>query len=100
MADLRDSSPVTRLAVKVVPGASSGAIAGWLGDSLRVRVSVVPERGKANAAVEKLVAQALALPASAVRVSRGQTSARKVLEITGLSKPDIMSRLGDTLHGE
>ena len=54
MADLCDSSPVTRLTVKVVPGASSSAIAGWLGDSLRMRLSAAPERGKANAAVEKL----------------------------------------------
>jgi uncharacterized protein (TIGR00251 family) len=74
-----------RLPVKVVPGASSNGIAGWMGDALRVRVTAPPERGKANAAVERIIADALGLPAHAVRVIKGNTSPRKVLEISGLT---------------
>jgi uncharacterized protein YggU (UPF0235/DUF167 family) len=81
------------LSVKVIPGASSSSIAGWLGESLRVRVTAAPERGKANAAVESIVADALGLPKSAVRVVSGKTSARKILAVTGLSKSDVMSLL-------
>jgi uncharacterized protein YggU (UPF0235/DUF167 family) len=84
---------VFNLPVKVVPGASSNSIAGWLGESLRVRVTAAPERGKANAAVESIVADALGLPKSAVRVVSGKTSARKVLAIEGLPKADAMSVL-------
>ncbi|MDH3220620.1 MAG: DUF167 domain-containing protein, partial [Gammaproteobacteria bacterium] len=51
-----------KISLKVVPGASRDAIAGWYGDRLRVRVGAAPQRGKANAAVEKLVAHALGLP--------------------------------------
>src|ERR1051325_9653356 len=62
---------VVRLALKVVPGSSKNAIAGWLGDTLKVRVSAAPERGKANDAVEALIADALRLPADRVRIVAG-----------------------------
>ena len=45
-----------RLQLKVVPGSSKDEVAGWLGDALKVRVGAPAERGRANAAVEKLVA--------------------------------------------
>lgn len=85
----------TRLSVKVVPGASSNGVAGWMGDALRVRVTAAPERGKANAAVEKVIADALGLPARAVRVIKGNTSPRKVLEISGLTAGEIRVLLPD-----
>ena len=55
----RDCMNITRLPVKVVPGSSKNCIAGWLGEALRVRVMAPPERGKANTAVEKVIADAL-----------------------------------------
>ena len=50
---------------------------------LKARVRAVPEKGAANAALEKLVARALGLPASSVSVSAGGTSRLKVLRIGG-----------------
>jgi uncharacterized protein YggU (UPF0235/DUF167 family) len=52
-----------------------------------------PERGKANAAVEKIIAEALGLSNDAVNIVKGPTSPRKVVEIAGLSEPEIRSRL-------
>lgn len=83
-----------RLKVKVVPGASRTGIAGWLGDALKVRVAVPPERGRANAAVEGVVASALGLPDAAVRVVAGHTAPRKVIEIDGLPEEEFLRRLG------
>lgn len=85
---------MTRLAVKVVPGASRDGLAGWLGEALKVRVSAPPERGRANAAVEALIAAALDLPAKQVRVVGGLSSARKVVEIGQLSAAQVGERLG------
>ena len=48
-----------KIQVKVIPSSSRDAIAGWLGEALKVRVSAPPERGLANAAVETVVAAAL-----------------------------------------
>ncbi len=55
---------LTRFKLKVVPGASRSEVTGWLGDRLKVRVCAPSENGKANVAVETLVAQALNLPSS------------------------------------
>ncbi len=48
MAEKDEQAPVARLSIKAVPGTTSSNIAGWYGDSLRIRVSAVPERGKTN----------------------------------------------------
>lgn len=83
-----------KLNVKVVPGASKTEIVGWLGGALKVRVSAPPERGKANAAVEAILSEALGLPRHSVRVSSGQASARKTVTISGLSETGVRTRLG------
>jgi len=84
---------LARLSIKVVPKASRDGIAGWLGESLKVRVSAPAERGKANAAAERVVAEALGVPVDCVRVIAGFTSARKVMEISDLSETEVRCRL-------
>src|SRR5437764_8255800 len=84
---------LAKLHIKVVPGSSRNGIAGWLGDTLKVRVTAPPERGRANAAVEALIAQTLSIAAEDVRIVTGQTSARKVVEITGLAESEVLRRL-------
>lgn len=71
------------LRVKAVPGASRDAIAGALGDRLKVRVAAAPEGGKANAAIVRLIAKALAVPERQVQVVQGHTSAQKLLRVEG-----------------
>jgi hypothetical protein len=85
--------PATRLKVKVVPAASRSQLAGWLGDALKIRVSAPPEKGKANAAVEAVLAEALGLPAGSVAVVSGKSSPRKLVEVRGLSREEIVKRL-------
>ncbi len=82
-----------RLSLKVVPGASSAGIAGWLGDSLKVRVTAPAESGRANAAVRKLLAAALEVPESSVEIVAGAAGPRKVVEIRGLSETEAADRL-------
>lgn len=79
--------------IKVVPASSRDCIAGWLGETLKIRVRAPAERGKANAAVEKLVAQALGVPKGSARIVAGKNSARKVVEIAGLSESEMYRRL-------
>jgi hypothetical protein len=78
----------------VVPGSSRDGIAGWLGSTLKVRVRAAAERGKANAAVERVVAAALGLPGANARIVAGNTSPRKIIEISGLSAAEVARRLG------
>lgn len=60
---------------------------------LKVRVSAPPERGKANAAVEELLAAALGLPRERVKIVAGASSPRKIVEIDGLSEAEVRARL-------
>jgi uncharacterized protein len=76
--------------VKVVPKSSRDEIAGWLGSRLKVRVSAPPERGKANAAVEKLLSDVLGAPA---RVVAGASSPLKTVEIDA-PEDVVRARLG------
>ena len=78
-----------KLTVKVVPGASRSSVVGWLGDMLKIRISAPPEKGKANAAVLKLLAKELHLHESALSIVSGSTSQRKVIEIQGMTLDDI-----------
>jgi uncharacterized protein YggU (UPF0235/DUF167 family) len=50
---------------------------------LRVRVSAVPDKGKANAAVVALLAKALGVPKSAVSVVSGETARIKTVTVIG-----------------
>jgi uncharacterized protein (TIGR00251 family) len=89
-----------RLAIKVVPGSSRSGIAGWLGDTLRVRVTAPAERGKANAAVEALLREVLGLSAGGATIVSGSSSPRKIVEIVGLSKSEVRRRLANATHAQ
>jgi uncharacterized protein (TIGR00251 family) len=85
----------SRLSLKIVPGASRDGIAGWLGERLKIRVRAAAERGKANKAVERVLADALGIPLAEVRIVSGATSARKTAEVSGLSHDEIRLRIGN-----
>lgn len=81
------------IAAKVVPGASKSRIAGPLGDALKIQVAAPPEKGKANEAVEALIAAALGVPARQVSVVAGTTSPRKTLRVSGVTLEQVRAAL-------
>ena len=52
-------------------------------EHLAVRVRALPDKGKANAALEKLVADWLSVPRSTVSISAGATQRLKTLRVEG-----------------
>ena len=80
-----------RLHLKVVPKASRDRVVGWVGDRLKVQVTAAPERGKANDAVLDVLAAALELPRSRVRIVAGQTSPLKTVEVD--ADESVLSKL-------
>lgn len=68
------------IAVRVTPKASRNRIV-IEGDNIRVYVTTIPEDGKANAAVQKLLAKALGVAKSRLVLLRGQTARDKVFRI-------------------
>ena len=89
-----------RLPVRLTPRASREGITGFEGETLRVRVTVPPVEGRANRALERLLAKHLGLPRGAVRVVTGQTSRSKVVAIGGLDAVELRRRLGGAWVGE
>ena len=87
-----------RLPSRVVPSSSRNCIVGWLGDTLKVRVTAPAERGRANAAVETTLAEALGLSRECIRVVTGQTSMRKTVEITSLAEGEVYRLLAEVHH--
>jgi hypothetical protein len=84
---------ITRLRLRVSPGAGRSEIVGRHGDAWRIRVAAAPERGKANASVVELLAGSLGLAKRAVRVVAGQASRNKVVEVDGLTLDEAERRL-------
>lgn len=71
------------LTLHIQPGAKKSEFAGLHGDALKIRLAAPPVDGKANAALSEFVADRLGLARSAVRLKSGQTSRRKILEVSG-----------------
>jgi uncharacterized protein (TIGR00251 family) len=83
----------TRLRLRVVPGSGRSEIVGRHGDAWKVRVAAAPERGKANDAVVRLLAEALDVPGGSVELLAGRSSRDKVVGVEGLSGPTAEARL-------
>jgi len=79
--------------IKAVPGAARSQIAGVLGDRLKVRVAAPPEHGKANAAIIKLLANALGVSAGKIRIERGHTSQVKTVRLEQADVNDVLNAL-------
>lgn len=73
-----------KIGIKVFPKASKNEVVGWEGDVLKVRLTAVPEKGKANAALIHLLSKHFKVPKSAINILKGETSRNKLIEITNL----------------
>jgi uncharacterized protein (TIGR00251 family) len=84
---------MTKLNVLVHPGSRRPGISVTDAATVEVRVSAPAQGGRANEAVRKALAAALARPPSSVTLVRGQTARRKTFAIVGLSREDVLARL-------
>lgn len=80
------------LRLKVVPGASRSVVAGVLGDRLKLRIAAPPEGGKANRAVEDLLAE---LTGCVCTVTTGHGSPQKTLFVAAGSADAVRQALTD-----
>ena len=81
------------LNVKVVPGASRDRVAGRYGDGVKVQVSAPPERGRANDAVVRVLAEFLGVKPAQVSLVSGHTQPRKQFRIDGVDAAALDAKL-------
>ena len=65
---------------------------------LKARVRAVPEDGKANKALAKLLSDRLGVPASAIAVASGATARLKTVRVTG-DFPELERKLAAVIEG-
>ena len=75
-----------RLAVQITPNARKTEVIGVQDGAcataaLKLKLAAQPVEGKANEALVKYLAKTLSVPRSAVTITHGQTSKRKLIEI-------------------
>jgi len=100
-AAVRPSANGLRVAVRITPKGRRDAVEGLAetadgGAEIRVSVTAVPEDGKANRALIKLLSKLWGVPKSAITIVAGETDRHKILSILGDAER-ILPRIVDTL---
>lgn len=85
------------LTIKLTPKASKNAVSGWHTDTdgklmLKASVTTVPEDGKANEALIKLLSKTLKLAKSSITIVSGDTNRIKTLEFNA-KEEYVLSKL-------
>ena len=90
-----------RLALQITPNAKKTEVIGVLDDALKLKLQAQPVEGKANEALVKYLAKVLGVPRSAVCITHGQTSKKKLIEIVSaaLTPEEVEKRLGLEHYG-
>jgi len=92
---------MTRLSIRVQPGARSDALIGWTTDSrggevLKIRLRAPAVEGKANAALIEFLAHSLGLRRSQIAILRGEKSREKIVAVEGMTMEEIKRRISVT----
>jgi uncharacterized protein (TIGR00251 family) len=79
--------------VRVQPRASKDEVAGEMGGALKVRLQAPAVEDRANEALVEFLARLLKRPRAAVRILSGDRSRAKRVEISGVTRQQILDLL-------
>lgn len=82
-----------RIRVHVQPGAKTNKVAGAYGESVKIAVATPPVDGKANKALQKILASWLGTAASSVILVTGMTGREKIFHVSGISPEEAKKKL-------
>lgn len=89
-----------RVSLRVSPGARNTEVKGRYGErAIKLSVAAPPEKGRANAEVERLLAGVVGVGTSEVEVVRGAASRDKVALVRGASEEQVGHALDSLLGG-
>jgi uncharacterized protein len=93
MIELVDHPEGVVLPVRAQPGAAKNGIRGEQNGMLKVAVTQVAEKGKANKAIVEALAKGLGLKKSQVELIAGELSPQKRFLVRGVSRDDLAARI-------
>jgi hypothetical protein len=88
---------MTTLTIRLTPRGGRDKLEGWRDDVLLARVAAPPVAGAANESLVRLLAGALDVAPSSIRIARGDTSRTKSVIIDGLDRSEIRRRIDAAL---
>jgi uncharacterized protein (TIGR00251 family) len=88
-------SSVSRIRLRVSPGAARSAVVGRHGGAWKVRVHARPEGGRANDALVALLAETLSVPTRDIALVSGHAARDKTVALAGIEPDEIERRLAD-----
>jgi uncharacterized protein (TIGR00251 family) len=97
MIELTDHSEGLLVPVWAQPGARGSGIRGEHAGMLKVAVTQVAEKGKANKALAEALAEGLGLKRSQVELESGETQREKKFLIRGISRDELTERIAAAL---
>lgn len=97
--DIVEHSAGAVVSVRAHPGSRREGILGVHAGALKIGVNAAPEHGKANAAIARVLAEALGCKPSAVELISGSTSRDKKFLVQGWTNGDLNAKLAFAVSG-
>ena len=94
IASLRESNGGVSFQVRVVPRANKSEVVGIEGEAVKIRLKAPPVEGKANEALIKFLADALAISKAQIEILSGHTARTKVVRVKGIRPERVQAALG------
>jgi uncharacterized protein (TIGR00251 family) len=91
---VRDTAHGAQFALKVQPRASRTAIAGLIGDAVKLAITAPPVDGKANQAVIEFLSDLFRVPKSSIVIVSGETGRNKLIAVRSLTAEQVLKALG------
>lgn len=77
-----------QLQIRVIPNAGRDEIVGLVGNAIKIKLRAVPEGGRANNALQSLLAKRIGCRKADVRILSGEKNRIKRVEVPGEGIPD------------
>jgi uncharacterized protein (TIGR00251 family) len=95
MIELTEHPEGVVLPVRAQAGASKNGIRGEQNGMLKVSVTQIAEKGKANKALAETIAKGLGMKKSQVELLTSETQSQKKFLIRGISRQELESKLAE-----
>lgn len=93
MIELQPHAQGVLVPVRAQPGASKAGVRGEQNGMLKVAVTQIAEKGKANKALVEVLSRDLKLRKSQIELVSGETSAQKSFLIRGVDAGELAARI-------
>ena len=100
MIEIEQTPEGVIIQVKALPGLRKNEVRGEQNGILKVSVTQIPEKGKANKAVQEQLARGLGLRKSQIQLISGETSPLKRFLIIGVTAEELRERIGSVTQSQ